>query len=294
MNALFVSFYLIPASLVFVWLLLIRLALNAIALPVRVRRLVFSIVAALTLAPMIVPAGTIMTALVPNALLLLSGSPPMLHQQRLVEFALMSFGITAVIALALSFGLFRPSRKPLRQRWSAGRLASIAAPGVGIVIAAAIMAAVFPGRDVPAHVDAELIERHYGRFLDRLAATVEIDDLDEVISIRRTIAAEIAEDPLVLKLRFHDDRLRDTAASNPAVFTLGLPGRKSGSGCSSATVGGKVQKGLMRCTWWIDGARDIETLRYRRVVQAGQKNETIEIEFDYRQFARHYRRSVAP
>ena len=98
MKLLLASFYFVPAAALGLGLWMFMRLLRELGVEFKGRRLCFIVLATVLFAPSVVPAGTIMTALVPNGLLALSGVLPMRHQPGLVNFAVVSFLITAIAA----------------------------------------------------------------------------------------------------------------------------------------------------------------------------------------------------
>ena len=115
MTLLFALFYIVPAgvALLIFWTVwrLIRLADLSLA----ARRVLFVAIGTLGLAPMLVPAGTIMAAWVPHGLLLTM--PDIGYYFRFARFVFQSFAMTAAIFGLIAWWRIKDEAKPLHVTW---------------------------------------------------------------------------------------------------------------------------------------------------------------------------------
>jgi len=270
------EFYLVPAAVICLCIWLIMAALKNFGLGVWGRRLSFVALATAGLAPSAVPGGVIVVVYMPNGVLLAFGSLPMLHNEKLVHFALLSFLATAVVSFLLSLVLVRATK--------GGKRPDTKAHATGAVQLALLVAAFFvfkafvPDREVAESIDWTLIESVYGERLDRAEALANIDDVmernSEIAALREWVAAE----PTIVSLRVSSElpgNLQDGEA-----LVLGPPRRSRG--CSSSGDGAWRNDRLMRCTSELEGRGKTATLSYERNSGIEGNRVYIEVEFDYK------------
>lgn len=282
MPLLFISFYLLPAAVLSVGIWLVLFTVRELGVSPGWRRAIFVVAVAVLLAPAVVPAGTIMTAWVPNGLLVLQGAAPMLHHPRLVQFAAVSFPSTAVFAFALSWVVVRDrksdhvplGRRPLR----------IGAPVAAIVAMLTLYYSWIPDRRVESHIDWALIESAYGESFDALIDLGGISDADRWQRERDRLEQVFADDPIVSAVAINDRRL-ETFVGDSTLRLLRVGGE---GGCSGS---GEMwhHNRILRCTRKHPEKGRLETLEYRRAsASASGEVRSIDIEFHYEPFLNKY------
>lgn len=283
MPSAFLTLYMLPSVVLGLGIWLALFGLRELGLPLRWRRLFFTIVFPLLLAPVIVPAGIIFTAFVPNGLLALNGEFPMLHDPRLVRFAGFSFLITTLFGVALS-------RLVAEQRVSStlpakNRLSRAALVFITISIMLSLYYSSIPDRTIDSRIDSVLIESAYGKHFDALIALGGIDDLNSWQTERDRLEVFFANEPAVRAVAITDQRLK--AFGSASTLHL-LPSAGAGS-CSSRGLSWQIDR-IMRCTRTVAGKGRVETLKYRRASMSASGNEirSIEIEFDYDALSERY------
>ncbi len=269
------QFYLLPAVVICLCIWPVMAALKNFGLGVWGRR--FSFVALVTagLAPSAAPGG-IVVVYIPNGVLLALGSPPMLHQEKLVYFALLSFLATAVVSFLLSYLLVRPSKtvgRPNSRAYAAGAVQLV-------VVAAAFLVfrAVIPDREVAPSINWAFIESVYGERLDRIEAMAAIDDAVErdleITALREWVLTE----PTMVSLKVSGAALKEQVRTS-GPLTIGE--RKLSSGCSSTGDGAWRNDRLMRCSSEFEQRGKLDTLSYKRSSGPEENRVYIEVEFDY-------------
>lgn len=287
MPMLFVSFYLLPAVILSVGIWLALSTVRELGASLGWRRAIFVVAVTVLLAPAVVPAGTIMTAWVPNGLLVLQGAAPMLHHPRLVQFAAVSFPSTAVLAFALSWIVVRHQksdhvplgRRPLR----------IGAPVAAIVVMLALYYSLIPDRRVESHIDWALIESAYGESFDAVIDLGGISDWDRWQWEHDRLEQVFADDPIVSAVAVTDKRLETFIGDS----TLRLLRARGEGGCSGSGEMWHYNR-IMRCTRKHPEKGRIETLKYRRAsASAAGEIRSIDIEFHYEPFLNKYTANYA-
>lgn len=285
MTLLFASFYLVPAIFLGVVILMSMILLKQFGVGYKGRRVWFVLLATVLLTPAVVPAGIIMTAIIPYGLLALMGAPPLLHHPELVKSAGIFFSATALIAILVACFCVK-DRQPRALLSFSAAMVRVVVPAAVIVGLLALYYERVPNR-MPAHVDRSLVETSYGTQLDAVAATLELEDMDEVRAARSRLRDAFAEDPIVMMVNFADPRL---GAEQPATIFLREDRRPSGSSCTGS--GRPEARGVMRCTYGGDPYfyGGIRTLQYRRNFTVNETDYSISIDLYYKPFmARHPR-----
>lgn len=277
------AFYIIPALGFVLGLWALHGLLREAGLGATGRRVALIPSATIALAPTIVPAGTIMTALVPYGLLALGGFAPMLHQPVLVRFALSSFAITGGIMVAACLLLVRRSGDR-----SAGAPPNARRVGTYLGILAALSGAYvlfFVERTLPDHVDAGLIESEYGHYLDAAARTLDMEDLSAVEAERLRLREFFEVDPVLIGVSMYDKRLPSDGRRYADIYAKPLDAK--GFSCTSKPTPFGNNRLVFRCTRG-RGMHGLETIKYRRRFQRGDSWHSVEIEFEQDAFlARH-------
>ena len=275
MYSTYALIYLVPATcfLLGIWMCLRVLAEFRVS--VWGRRIAFTVLATLLLAPAV--AGSIIVVVwVPNGLLLLGGDPPMLHQRRLVQFALHSFGATAVIATAISWVCIRRGAAPPEK----GRPWRIGIPAAVIALLLGIYYASTPSKEIPDHIDWALLETEFGAEIDSIFATLRIADHDELLRERERLRAQFAANPIIWRVTFDDDRLEHHAP-------LFERAKSSSHSCSGREHSGHR---LMRCSHDVDALFDQQTLKFERRTVDDDQDRTVTIYFDWDEFRGQFAR----
>ncbi len=205
MPLLFVYFYLLPAAALSVGIWLALLTVRELGVSLVWRRAFFVAAVTVLLAPALVPAATIMTAWVPNGLLVLQGAAPALHNPGLIRFTAISFLSTAVLASALSWLVIR-SGKSVNVTLGR-RLIRVGAPVAAIVVMLTLYYSSVPDRRVESHVDWALIESAYGESFDALITLGGISDADAWQREHDRLEQVFADDPIVYALSVYDERM---------------------------------------------------------------------------------------
>ena len=286
MSGLFALLYIVPAAGFAIGLWMIMLMLRQLDVSLGWRRTSFTIVATLFFAPAIIPAGTIMTAVVPHGVLVIFGTLPMLHQPRLVNFAILSFTATLVVSAIASRLIIRPTPGGNEIGSTVSQLARLLIPAGVICLLIAGLISLIPDRDIPPHIDRALVESHYGQLLDELATTLEQEDLLAARAERDRLAAVFESDELVFRVTLNDKRPDIDSFTRDVVYRERT--ETSSMSCSSGGDGKHIGEGLMRCTWSGRGISNIETLQYRRRFAHGDKAHVIEVHFHYPAFVKRY------
>jgi hypothetical protein len=260
---LFASFYLVPAfvGLLAFWAIwrLIRL----VEPPLAARRTLFVLVGTLGFAPMVVPAGTIMAALVPHGMLL--GMPDLGYYLRFSGFVFPSFAITAALFGLLSWWLVRPDANPPKRNW-----ANFGMPVAILIVIIGLYSYRFPDRDVAPALTTQAIENAYGRSLDDVIALLSIDDVERQRAEVTRLKSVFESDPAVLQVI-----LRDAATT----FHYQKGTAPSGWSCSGNEV--LDQRGLMRCTWEYATSDRRDVLSYARRFPHNAEGLSVVIQFEY-------------
>lgn len=263
MTSLFASFYLLPAlvGLLAFWAIwrLIRL----VEPPLSIRRTLFVLVGTLAFAPMVVPAGTIMAALVPHGMLL--GVPDLGYYLRFSGFVFPSFAITAALFGLLSWWLVRPDVNPPKRNW-----ANFGMPVTVLILIIGLYSYRFPDRDIAPALTTQAIEDAYGRSLDDVIALLSIDDVErrrvEVTRLKSVFESDSAV--LQVMLRDADTTFHYQKGTSP-----------SGWSCSGGDA--LDQHGLMRCTWEYGTLDRRDVLSYVRRFPHKAEALGVVIQFDY-------------
>ena len=280
MQSLFLGIYLVPAVVIGLCIWLGLAALRNFGFGVRGRRIGFVALATTLLAPSIAPAG-ISIAYVPNGVLVALGGLPMLHQQQLVRFAVLSFLITAIISFGLSYFLIRES--DIQEEADSRRVIAGVAQVTAVFAVFILFRATLPDREIPGSIDWTLIESVYGEDLDAVEALTLIDDLAQWQSEVTRLDGLIESDSSIVSLMTADESF-ERFQEGRQLF-IGTP--STGGGCSS--TGGRWNNDqMMRCTRQIANAGRTETLLYRRITDLDGNRTYIDVEFDYDELARKF------
>ena len=264
MTPLLLSFYLVPAAVVLVAFWAVWRLVRLLDLSVSARRTLFVVIGTMGLAPMLVPAGTIMAAWVPHGLLLLT--PDIGYYVRFSRVVVPSFALTAAALGLVAWWRIRGDVRPVRVNW-----ATFVGPIAVFGVIAGLYRYSIPDRDLPAPVTIQAVESAYGDELDAVAALSEIDDSEQRRSAVAELQSAFESDPAVLRVSYPGT----TGVIRGEIFYYLKGESPSGASCSGA------QPGLMRCTWSYDTSERLDVLRYSRSIAQGEEAADIAIDFYY-------------
>ncbi len=270
MGWLFASFYLIPAAasiLIFwsVWRLLRLLELTLIA-----RRIAFILLGTLLLAPVLVPAGTIMVAWVPHAVLI-----PMLdigYYTRLAQFVIPSFAITATLFGAVSWWRIKGEIKPLAFDWT-----TLAVPIVVAVLVTGLINYFVPDRDISPKLTSPILEKFYGDSLDDIADLLNVSEPDIQASEVARLKNELRIQREILRVSLEGPSTSD--AGSDSIFYYLRDESPPSKSCSGVSKGDQI--GLWRCTWSFSSFNELDVLEYTRRFDHGDETLRLVVEFEY-------------
>ena len=267
---LFASFYFAPALLILLIIWAAWRLLRLFEMSASVRRFVFIGLVTFGLSPMLVPAGTIMTALVPHGVLL--AMPELGYYIQFARYVFPSFLVTGVIAGLISLK-FVTLNEAIEFKWKL-----LIAPTVVLAICVTSYLVVIPERNMPSYLNHDVIEEQYGVYLNNV---IELLRSEEKHRTRET------------------DRLRAVFAAKSEIFSVSLeePDTKGtvygktfhyirdksppSSACSRSGPIPEGQKNLMRCTLDYGTFSKVEVLRYTREFQFKDENLLLLVQFEY-------------
>jgi hypothetical protein len=260
---LFASFYLVPALVGLLAFWAIWRLIELVGASLATRRTLFVLVGTLGFAPMVVPAGTIMAALVPHGLLL--GMPELGYYFRFSGFVFPSFAITAALFGLLSWWLVRPDVSPPKRNW-----ATFGMPVAVLIVIIGLYSYRFPDRDIAPALTTQGIENAYGQKLDDVIGLLSIDDVERRRAEVTRLESVFESDTAVIQVM-----LRDTDTTFH--YQKGIA--PSGWSCSGGDA--LDQLGLMRCTWEYGTSDRRDVLSYVRRFPHNAEALAVVIQFEY-------------
>jgi hypothetical protein len=267
LTALFLSFYFVPAAIVLIALWAVWRLVRLVDLSVGTRRVLFVALGTIGLAPMLVPAGTIMAAWVPHGLLLLM--PDLSYYFRFLRVVVTSFAVTAVVLGLAAWWLVRRDVRPVKASWTTLVVPFLVIGGVALLYRHS-----FPNRDIPAHVTTQAIESAYGKELDAVAALSGLEDPEQRRSAVAKLRREFESDPAVLRVSYPGS----TGVVRGDIFHYRRGESPPSISCSG--VPPAEQRGLIRCTWSYGRFERADVLKYSRSARREGSADVV-IEFDY-------------
>ena len=202
------------------------------------RRLLFVLIGTLTLAPMLIPAATIMTAWVPHGMLIVMGPTELpAYYVQVARYVVPSFAVTGLVFWVLARQWVGADRTRGQSIWL-----TLAAPlVVGLLIILTYRYAI-PSNDIPAYLTHQSIEHAYGERLDEVRALVDIDDAQPRIPVTQRLSSLFEADPVVLEVGLQVPTTNDpynqrfTFCAVQARFTglaMALVARRTSSACAA-------------------------------------------------------------
>lgn len=276
MRWLFASFYLYPAFFALLALLAIWRIIRSFDLSTGALRACFAVLATVAFAPMLVPAGTIMTAWVPHGLLLVHFD--LGYYLHFAKYAFPSFAITAFVFSVAAVVWIR--KKP--ERIKVG-LTTFAFPAVVLAVTVGTYQYSFPDRDIPPKINTAAVERAYGAKLDDVISLHSIPDPEEQRRRVEELKADFASDPSVIHISLEDPGHRGSVYGRIFYFYQD-DRRPTNKSCSGANP--PEQEGLIRCSWKGGGASRRNVIKYTRRFQYGDERLEIIIEFEFKELLR--------
>jgi len=255
------------------------------------RRLLFVLIGTLTLAPMLIPAATIMTAWVPHGMLIVMGPTELpAYYVQLARYVVPSFAVTGLVFWVLARQWVGADRTRGQSIWL-----TLAAPlVVGLLIILTYRYAI-PSNDIPAYLTHQSIEHAYGERLDEVRALVDIDDAQLRIPATQRLSSLFEADPVVLEVGLQVPTTNDPYNQTFYFLRGASPLHRSSYGASRPPD----QQRLRRETWEyregdpfvgecakkflgsIRNCRERNVLKYLRPITVADETLYIDIAFDY-------------
>jgi hypothetical protein len=275
-QGLFASFYFVPAFFALLALLAVWRIIRSFELSIAALRASLVVLCTLAFAPMLVPAGTIMTAWVPHGLLLIHVD--FAYYLHTAKYAFPSFGITATIFSVFAFLSIREKPTALRINW-----ATFAFPAFVVAISFGAYKLAFPDRDIPEKINTAAIEQAYGAKLDEVISLHNMSDPIVQQQVGEELKMHFDDDPSVIYVSLEDPGYPHTVSGQLFYFyqdDLNPPSKS----CSGAAP--PEQKGLIRCSWKGGGANRRNVVKYTRRFTYGDERLFVVIEFDFKELMR--------
>ena len=276
MLALFASFYFVPAFFALLVLLVVWRIVRSFELSISALRIILVVLGTLAFAPMLVPAGTIMTAWVPHGLLLVNFDFG--YYLHTAKYALPSFGITATIFGVVGF-------LSIRKKPSSLKIDSVtfALPVLVAAITFGAYKLAFPDRDIPEKISTATVEQAYGQKLDEVISLHSMSDPIVQQQAIDELKVYFENEPAVIHVSLEDPGYPHSVSGQLFYFyqdDLSPPSKS----CSGAAP--PEQKGLIRCSWKGGGASRRNVLKYTRRFEFEGERLSIIIEFDFKALMR--------
>jgi hypothetical protein len=275
------------AVLVFwlVWQLVRLLDLSLVA-----RRTAFVLIGTIILAPMIVPAATIMVGLVPHGLLILTMPSELLdYYFRIASHVFSSFFATGLILSAIALRWIRLDTARLYPKW------------INLWVLLMFIILIVPtyrfinSTGVHQNLSIGSIEATYGPQLDDVTALLSITDARE-----KELEIKRLNDLFKTDISVIEVRMREQKNNSADIAFYYLNGERGNIGCVSSML--PEQKGLQRCKWtavdMVDGlffprckkwfgifesCEERDVLQYVRPFKYQEEERFVRVAFDYKE-----------
>lgn len=232
----------------------------------------FVIVGTMFFAPMIVPAGTINTVLVPHALLLVAPDPA--YYFWIPQYILTSFAITAIIFIVIAKLIIRKRPQAKGVDWR-----TFSYPLLALTSTFVVFKAIVPDRDIPLSITTAAVERAYGSSIDAVIALHRIEDATQQGTAVADLKSRFSEDAAIIHVSLEDPG--HAGGVYGQVFYFYQDDLSPPSKTCSGTVPPE-QKGLQRCSWKGGGTSRRNVIRYMRGFSLDDEELVVVFEFDFK------------